>query len=518
MAAFRSLGVTGLALGAGLLLSAVASAQDHAPPAAVGQTAPLPAGVPTPAPTSTIPIRPASELDRFDGSASGAPSPAAEEPFPPELLDEVRDPMLEPVPRADRELLRWQEALAMTRRRSTNLRTAYAQVGVAQGQARQALASALPTLIANSSINHHLLRGDGLDIGTFTFRRIPDPPTTWNNSVEARLPLFAPRAWWDRRTAELAVRAAELDAKEVERQVIGGLAEAIVAVITAERMAEVSRVNLRFALSTYELNRRRERLGAANMVDVLRAEQEVLRSRTQVVNTDEAVRRAREALGLALGYDTPWGVTPEIRLDRLRADAAATCRQGRTIGERPDVQAADAGLLLAERNVTSIDFSYLPQVQAQSTVTYFTVPKFAANQDHVTWTVGGLLTWHLYDGGLRYAQRATNEGQRDAAEQRALQVRRDATIQVRQAYRNVQVAKTQLEVSQQTRDAARRFARLSRIKFESGTGTSFDLVDALRSLREAELDVTLREFELLQAEIGALLALATCDGSGRSAP
>src|SRR5690606_12475437 len=81
MAAFRSLGVTGLALGAGLLLSALASAQDHAPPAAVGQTAPLPAGVPTTAPTSTIPIRPPSELDRFDGAASGVPSPAAEEPF-----------------------------------------------------------------------------------------------------------------------------------------------------------------------------------------------------------------------------------------------------------------------------------------------------------------------------------------------------------------------------------------------------------------------------------------------------
>lgn len=502
MAAFRSLGVTGsaLALSAGLLLSTAASAQEHTlpPPASQATPAPTPSQTPAPAPS--------------------APSLVAEDPFPPELLEEINDPMLEPVPRSDRELLRWQDALAMTRQRSTNLRTAYAQVGVAQGQARQALAGALPTLIANSSINHHLLRGDGLDIGTFTFRRIPDPPTTWNSSVEARLPVFAPRAWWDQRTSELAVRAAELDAREVERQVIGGLAEAIVAVITAERMAEVSRVTLRFALSTYELNRRRERLGAANMVDILRAEQEVLRSRTQVVNADEAVRRSREALGLALGYDTPWGVTPEIRLDRLRADASATCRQGKTVAARPDVQAANAGLAVAERNVTSIDFSYLPQVQAQSTVTYFTVPKFAANQDHVTWTIGGLLTWHLYDGGLRYAQRATSEGQRDAAEQRALQVRRDATVQVRQAYRSVQVAKTQLEVSQQTRDTARRSARLSRIKFESGTGTSFDLVDALRSLREAELDVTLREFELLQAEIGALLALATCDGSGRSAP
>lgn len=488
MAALRSSPVSVAAL-TGLLASSLASAQQ----------------APTRQPTARQPEAP-STLD-----ADGAP-------FPPELLAAVKDPMLEPLPRSERELLRWQDALAMTRRRSTDLRTAHAQIEVAQGQARQALAAALPTMTANSGINHHLLRGDGLDIGTFTFRRIPDPPTTWNSSVEARLPLFAPRVWWDRQTAEVAVRAAELDAMEVERQVIGGLAEAIVAVITAERMAEVSRVNLRFALSTFELNQRRERLGAANAVDVLRAEQEVLRSRTQVVSADEAVRRSREALGLALGYDTPWGVTPEIKLDRLRADASATCRQGRTVADRPDVRAADAGLAVAERNVTSVAFSYLPQVQAQSTVTYFTVPKFSANQDHVTWTIGGVLTWHLYDGGLRYAQRAANQGQRDAAEQRSLQARRDATIEVRRAYRNVQVAKTQLDVSRQTREVARRSARLSRIKFVSGTGTSFDLVDTLRSLREAELDVTLREFELLQAEIAALLALATCDASAGLPP
>lgn len=431
--------------------------------------------------------------------------------LPAEKLIEVEDPMLEPLPRPEREIVRWQDALHLTRRRSADLRSAYAQVDVARGQARQALAGVLPTLTANSQLNHHLLRGDGLDIGTFTFRRIPDPPTTWNTSLEARLPLFSPRQWWDQRTAREAAKAVELDAKEVERRVIGGLAEAIVTVVTAERLAEVSRVNLRFALSTLELNRRRERLGSANVVDVLRAEQEALRARAQVVSADEAVRRSREALGLALGYDTPWGVTPDIKLDRLRADASQTCRPGRSLADRPDVRAADANLAVAERNVTSVDFSYLPQVHAQSTVTYYSVPKFSANQDHVTWTIGGLLTWHLYDGGLRYAQRAISQGQRDTAEQRALQVRRNANVEVGRAYRNVQVAKTQLDVSHRTREAARKSARLSQIKFVSGTGTSFDVVDTLRSLREAEIDVTIKEFELVQAEIAALLALASCD-------
>jgi outer membrane protein TolC len=66
-------------------------------------------------------------------------------------------------------------------------------------------------------------------------------------------------------------------------------------------------------------------------------------------------------------------------------------------------------------------------------------------------------------------------------------------------------------VSRRSRDIAKETARLSRVAYENGTGTSFDLVDTGRRLREAELDLTIKEFEVLRARISALLALATCD-------
>ena len=54
-------------------------------------------------------------------------------------------------------------------------------------------------------------------------------------------------------------------------------------------------------------------------------------------------------------------------------------------------------------------------------------------------------------------------------------------------------------------------ARLSRVAFESGTGTSFDLVDSGRRQREAELDLAVKEFDVVKAKIAALLATATCE-------
>ena len=47
--------------------------------------------------------------------------------------------------------------------------------------------------------------------------------------------------------------------------------------------------------------------------------------------------------------------------------------------------------------------------------------------------------------------------------------------------------------------------------FAAGAGTSFDLVDAGRNERNAELDLTVKEFEVIKARIAALLATANCN-------
>jgi hypothetical protein len=45
----------------------------------------------------------------------------------------------------------------------------------------------------------------------------------------------------------------------------------------------------------------------------------------------------------------------------------------------------------------------------------------------------------------------------------------------------------------------------------NGSGTSFDLVNTAQQLRAAELDLAVKEFEVLRSKIAALLALSTCN-------
>jgi outer membrane protein TolC len=134
-----------------------------------------------------------------------------------------------------------------------------------------------------------------------------------------------------------------------------------------------------------------------------------------------------------------------------------------------------------------------------------------ANYKPVQWTIGALLTIPLYDGGSRYAQQDKTAATAEVAKQELTQVRRQARLEAQRAARAVTVAQSNLQVSTKTRDIAKETARLAQVAFVSGSGTSFDLVDTQRQHREAELDLAIKELEVVRAQIAALLAQANCN-------
>jgi outer membrane protein TolC len=49
-----------------------------------------------------------------------------------------------------------------------------------------------------------------------------------------------------------------------------------------------------------------------------------------------------------------------------------------------------------------------------------------------------------------------------------------------------------------------------RLAYQEGRGTSLELITAAQSLRESETQLALRDFELVQSRVLAVLALASC--------
>jgi outer membrane protein, multidrug efflux system len=471
-----------------------------APPAITPPVAPLPAPGTAPLPNTA----PAAA-----GTAPGAGGSLTDAP----RLPEVNDPMLAAPAGPAHVLQSWREALQLVRSRSTSLGAAESQVDSASARARAALSQAYPTLTASGRTQRHLLFGTGTNItgeGAQINVRIPDPATVWSAGLSLRHPLLAPRAWHDTETANVAVRAAQSRVQNTERLVLAEVADAIVLVVTAERLAEVSRIALHSSLSTLDLTQRRARLGAGSAVDVLRAEQEVTLNRAQLLNSDEALQRSREALGMALGFPEAWGVTPNVKLDALALDAQRVCSPLKDLGQRADVRAAKVDVTVAERQAQANNWALSPTLDLVSDLTYSTA-SFTANGIPTQWTVGALLTIPLYDGGSRVAERGIAVAEAERVRSVLTQTERGATLEVVQAMRAVQVAEQNLEVSRKLRDLSQETSRLAQLSYVNGRSTSFELVDAARRYQQAELDLTVKEFEVVRARIIALLAKANCD-------
>jgi outer membrane protein TolC len=439
-----------------------------------------------------------------------APATPTEVPLPPS----VEDPMLLPVPRAKIEIPTWEVALQHVRARSTDLRVAAYAVERAEAQQRVALAGALPSLNGTAGFTHQIITKDtvqpvGFGAGGIEYRTFTSPASDYlTGQLVATQPVLALRAWHNIGTARVATDASRLSFDDAKRLIALSVANSIVGVVTAERIAELNRVGLINALQRVELTVRKSALGGATGLDVVRARQDVEIARATLVAGDESLRQSREALGIALGLPEQVGVPTNVDISGLERDARATCKPAANVDERSDVAALRTQMDVAHRNITDVKYQFAPVVNLQSALGTTTTD--TGSSPNTTWNVQAVLSVPLWEGGARYGNLRDAHAQEAIAEQKLEAGRRTAIIQVEQARRGVTVAESSRRVAGAARDLAAETDRLVRLAYQEGRGTSLELITAAQSLRESEIQLALRDFELVKSRVLAVLALASC--------
>jgi outer membrane protein TolC len=422
--------------------------------------------------------------------------------------------MLTPVPPPRRMLGSWDEAVTYLRARSTDLKIALDQVLQAEAQTRIALSQYLPSIQGTGAYTHQLITNavttGGFAItgsGVTTSTSVPIP-NTLSGQVQVQQTLVNVSQFDQISINELGEDTARLSVDDKKRTLALSLANQIVAVVTAERSADINRVGLRVALEQLEITKRKQALGAANGLDVVRAQQNAANARATLVQGDESLREAREALGLALGVPEETGVAANVNVNGLAEGALGSCRAVQSVDDRPDVAAARQNLEVAKRNLRNVWYTFLPSVSAQSTLTETSI--VASGYPNPTWNIQAILSIPLWDGGQRYGNLRNARAAEDIAAQNLESLRRQAIIQVQQAQRQLTVAEVSDKVATEQRDLAAKNDTMTQQGYMVGQGTSLELVTASEAHRQAELNLALADFTVVKARLLAVLALATC--------
>jgi outer membrane protein TolC len=162
--------------------------------------------------------------------------------------------------------------------------------------------------------------------------------------------------------------------------------------------------------------------------------------------------------------------------------------------------------------VNDVWWQFLPTVSAQANATELkTLAGPDAGPATNLWNIEAVLSVPIWDGGTRYGNLRYNRAAEDEAAQTLESDKRQATVQVIQAKRNVAVAEDQLRVADRARALAVQTDELTQTAYRGGQLTSLDLVTAAAARRSAEINFALDQFTLVKNRIAAELALATCN-------
>jgi outer membrane protein, multidrug efflux system len=435
------------------------------------------------------------------GAATGAPPEAVttQDPGAP-----ATDPMLAPPPPAPRQLASWDEAIALVRAQSPEYLSTYQSVVRAEGQKRIALAAVLPILNGQASYTRQLYTTT-ISLGSVSF--VTPPADLWSIGGSASWNVLNPRAIYAIGTANENIGIAKLSFADQRRVIALSLVQTMLSTLAAARVAELNRVGLRSALERLTLTQARLQYGQGTALDVDRAQRDTDDARRLIISGDESLRQTREALGVALGSEIALAAPGDLDLEQFETAVAGTCRLNDDVERRPDVVAARERVVLAERTVHDAELLFAPLVNVSSQFNHSNV---AVLGPLTTWSVGATVVVPFYDGGARYG------AMRDA--RAALQQARDALVTTRlnaivgsaQAQRSVGVLRASLEVARQQRDLARRIDERTRDGYAHGLGTSLDLVTSAQSLRQAEIDLAILEYQFAQARANAIITNAEC--------
>ncbi|MFN7231244.1 MAG: efflux transporter outer membrane subunit [Brevundimonas sp.] len=401
------------------------------------------------------------------------------------------------LPAAAPELERWWTALGDPRLdalvaqagEASDVRLAEARLFEARARLGAARAALRPTLGAEGSLETRTV--DDLDQDTFealvAFSIAPD----LNGAGRARIEAGRRRA----EAGAARVEAARLAARATAVRLHAALGEARARADAGDRAVAALEQALQLAEA-------RERAGLTSGLDAAAARAALAAARTRPITARQAAAEAQLGLEALLGL-APGALTHTLAEARPTAAAPplrALAAPAAVLARRPDLRAAELELWAAGVDADAARRDFWPTVSLAAALggrevdptTPFTASGFLAQ------VAGGLSAPLFSFGRLESARDAADARQRQAAiayRQAAI----DALAGVETALVGLASAEARAATLEDAAEAARTRASLATRRYRAGVSPFLEVLDAERSLAEAEADLAGARGETLAA-------------------
>ncbi|HEU5072125.1 MAG TPA: TolC family protein [Verrucomicrobiae bacterium] len=382
------------------------------------------------------------------------------------------------------------DAINMALKQNSTVLKSRQDLEVAHGIVVQTRAIVLPKLTATGNYEFNdAIETATVGPNTFSFQK----DQNWNAGLRVVQSIYeGGRIASALRTAGLTRDQALFQHQAVIADTLLAVRKAYYDTLLAEQQIHVREASVELLQKELEDTTRRYEAGTVPRFNVLRAEVEVANAKPRLSRARNDWRIAKNNLANLLGFNLPANVWEDIPLqltDRLEVEPyhiELPAAIAQALARRPELNALRKGEALAKESVTTAKSGYKPSVQLYGGYGWRNssfVDDLAT--DVRGWNAGAQLSWNIFDG--RQTQGKVTEA-RARLEQSHLQLddsSRQIELEVRTAYSTFIEAREVLDATQKVVEQGDEALRLAKSRYDAGTGTQLDVLNAETSLTEA---------------------------------
>ena len=305
-----------------------------------------------------------------------------------------------------------------------------------------------------------------------------NPGDAYNTEVVLSKPLFD----WGRTDMKTLIALeklaiSRLDEYRTIESVVFEVEKAYYGLLRARWDAKAQRKNL-FRYETY--------LKEARASDRAALEVETSKARISLIQAKAAVEDGRGILYYSMGR--PPTLSLEYTIADLQGYEPISISFTKAVDQaflcRADLLGASKRLLCTEEERTLIARENAPTFSALGK---YTLGGGSLNEED-SWRLGVELSIPLCDGGITAARLQRNQGHREAREAERRMLENHIVLRVKQAWLALKEAQESLHVAESGKIQAEISLALTHARYEEGTKSSLEVMDAMNALKDTVLD------------------------------
>ncbi|WP_224363274.1 TolC family protein [Hyalangium versicolor] len=394
------------------------------------------------------------------------------------------EPGARPLEEAQGEPLTLERAVALTAERNETALAAQKRAEAADARVARARAFFFPELTVTGTYTRRMRESvrdvDGQQV-------VSQRRNALGATAVARMTVFDARGFPLYRAAKLQGQAAGLDAREARRLVAFEAADAFLATLGAQQVYEASVRRLDFARQSLQDAKARAEAGLASTNDVTRAELEFSSAEVQLAQARGDADTNRIELGFLLvtPVEGPLALPEPVLAEAARPpDSFNVLGQGAE-ERRLDVLSARLKVQAQQASAQEPLARLFPSLGLSGQYRLTNEPGLAGRTGDGFLALD--LTWNLFDGGERYAERREQVALAQALELETTALTRRVGVDIQRAQVVLSNSQAALRQSELAAAQARKNAEETGILYRQGLSTALAVADASLRLFEAEV-------------------------------